>query len=166
MKTLKNVKSNLVNGKLTITADVVETTAGEFKFPVQQTTVGWLNPANLRWPRHIQISSEGVFVKSINGAMAIANDDFVAIASLVEPKTSFAPFYKTFPTPQNLTVDFSTELEPKLQWQVSDSPLPTSEWKDIEGEISATLKAPPTGKYVRCVASSEAGATATPPIKT
>ncbi len=165
MKKLTKIIVTIKNGKGFMTFDIVEAAPSDFRFPVQQTTVGWLNPANLRWPRHIQLSSEAVFVKSANGGMAITNDDLVALAALVEPKTSFPPFYKTFPTPQSLTVDFSTELEPKLQWQSSNSPLPESEWTDIEGETKPTLENPPKGKYVRCVASSDAGRTATPPVR-
>jgi hypothetical protein len=165
MKKLTNVKTTVTGSKVTICADIVDAAPTDFKWPVQQTTVGWLNPANLRWPRHIQISSEAVFVKSMNGGMAITNDDLVALAALVEPKTSFPPFFKSFPSPQSLTVDFSTELDPKLQWQVSDTPLPDGKWTDIEGAISRTLDNPPKGKFVRCVASSEAGATATPAIR-
>ncbi len=165
MKKLINLKSTVAAGKITICADIVETSPGEFRFPAQQVTVGMINPANPRWPRHIQLSSEAVFVKSINGAFAITNDDLANIASMVEPKTSYAPLFKKFPSPSALTVDFSSELDPKLQWQESDKSDPSGEWSDILGEIGVTLQNPTAGKYVRCVASSEAGTTATPPIK-
>jgi len=51
MKRLTNIKSTAINGKVTITADVEEF---RFEQPVQQVTVGYLNPANMSWPRHCQ----------------------------------------------------------------------------------------------------------------
>ncbi len=165
MKKLINTKATVTGGKITICADIVEVDKSEFRFPTQQVTIGFINPANPRWPRHIQLSGDAVFVKSINGAFAITNDDLANIASMVEPKTSFSPFFKKMPSPKELTVDFSSELDPKIQWQQSDKADSDSAWSDIAGATSATLANPPAGKYVRCVASSDAGATATPAVK-
>lgn len=155
MKKLINVTSAVTNGKITITADIADTDKGEFRFPVQQTTVGWINPLNMRWPRHVQISGEATFVKANGSGMAILHDDLVAIAALVEPKTSFPPVFKK----SDLTVEVASELNPSYQWQVSDKIDASQSWSNINGQISATLdkSSIKAGQFVRCVASNDSG---------
>ena len=161
MKTLINIKTVVADGKVTITGDIAEK---EFRFPCQQVTIGYLNPDNPHWPRHIQLSGEAVFVKAYGNGFAINNDDLVKIAGVIEPRTSYAPLFKKMPRPETLTVEISSELNPDLQWQQS---LDNKEWANIEGATSATLDRTKiaSGTWVRCVASSESGATATPAVK-
>ena len=161
MKALKNIQTIVKDGKVTITADIGEQ---EFRFPCQQVTVGYLNPNNMAWPRHIQLSGEAIFVKAYGNGMAISNEDLVKIASVVEPKTSFSPLFKSMPTPNTLTAEIISELNPDLQWQQS---VDDKEWTNIEGATSATLDRTniAAGTFVRCVASSESGATATPSVR-
>lgn len=158
MKTLSGVKTTVTGDKITITADIVER---EFRFPVQQVTVGYLNPANIRWPRHIQLSNDACFVKAFGNGFAISTDDLVKIASQVEPKTSFPPLFGL--KMPNYTVEISSELHPDLQWEVSDKL--TGEWSKVEGQTSATLDKSKvkTGQFVRCVASSDAGSVTSNP---
>jgi len=161
MKALANVKTTVQENKVTITADIVDR---QFGLPIQQVTVGYLNPKNPRWPRHVQLSGEAVFVRAYGIGFGIMNDDLVNIAAKVEPRTSFSPKFSAMPIPGKLEVDFCSELDPELQWQQSAD---NKEWLDILGETGRTLdkgKAAP-GSWVRCVASSAAGATATPPVK-
>jgi hypothetical protein len=161
MKALKNIVTVIKDGKATITADVVEQ---EFRFPCQQVTVGYLNPSNIRWPRHIQLSGEAVFVKAYGIGFAIPNEEFVKLASAIEPRTSYSPLFGKMPSPDSLTVDFNSELNPDLQWQQSAD---DKEWTNIEDATSVTLDRAKVAKgtFVRCVASSAAGATGTPSIK-
>lgn len=161
MKTLTNVKIQVKDGKVTLTADIEDKA---FSFPVQQVTVGYLNPENMKWPRHIQLSHEAVFVKAFGNGFAISQDDLVRLAAAVEPKTSYAPVFKKT---ENLTVEISSELDPELQWQVSERIDKLQQWVDIPGEKSASLSRKPelVGKFVRCRASSDAGFTTTIPVK-
>lgn len=164
MKKLTNVVSKVVDGKLTVTADVTECAAGDYRFPVQQVSIGYLSDKNHQWPRHIQLSGEATFVKAFGNGMAINHDDLVSIAAVVEPKTSFPPvFKKRIP---DYTVEIDTELDPDFQWQVSDSIDTKQSWKDIAGQTTKTLdkSTVPPGKWVRCVASSEAGSMTSNPV--
>ena len=162
MKTLTNSKVTISDdGKTaTIVADI-----SDVKFDMvlmQRVTIGHLNPANMRHPRHVQISNEAVFVKAFGNGFAIPLDDIVAIAAAVEPKTSFAPVFKK--STSDLTVEISSELNPDFQWQASAD---GKTWNDIAGQTSKTLdpKTVSTGQLVRCVASSDAGSMASNPIK-
>jgi len=162
MKTLTNSKVTISDdGKTaTIVADI-----SDVKFDMvlmQRVTIGHLNPANMRHPRHVQISNEAVFVKAFGNGFAIPLDDIVAIAAAVEPKTSFAPVFKK--SASDLTVEISSELNPDFQWQASAD---GKTWNDIACQTSKTLD-PQTvsaGQLVRCVASSDAGSMASNPIK-
>jgi len=166
MKKLINTKTVVKDGKATITGDVIEAHPMEFRFPSEQRTVGHVHPANPRHMRHIQISNEAVFVKAFGNGLAIPKDDFCAIAAAIEPKTASLPWFTKEPRTGSLTVEFSSELEPQLQWKVSDKADPDGQWSDIAGATSATLTNTDAlkGKWVSCVATSEAGAVATQPF--
>lgn len=159
MKILKNIQVSIASGKVTITGDAVEAEKYQFANPVQQVTIGYLNPLNMQWPRHCQLSHEAFFVKAFGNGVGIMLDDLVKIAALIEPKTSFPPKSKG-KLDNTLTVEFDSELNPSLQWQQSDDGLT---WENIEGATTNVLDKTKIGigKVVRCVASSEAGATAT-----
>jgi hypothetical protein len=167
MKKLTNCISTVKDGKLTFTADIVEADANEFRFPVQQTTVGYINPLNMKWPRHIQVSSEATFVKAFGNGMAISHDDLVEMAAKVEPKTSFPPLFKTQPKSESLTVEISSELNPDFQWQLSATIDNTASWTNISGATSSTLCKTnlPQGVWVRCVAKSDAGSMTSNPVQ-
>lgn len=161
MKTLTNLKSTVSNGKITITADIVER---EFKGPVQQTTMLDIPDGNQQWVRHVQLSNKAFFIKRLGNGLALPVEEWIAeVANKVEPKLTYAPL----PKKTGLTVEFSSELNPDLQWQAADKAnAPEAEWNNIEGATSASLvpDAIPKGKFVRCLAKSSAGATATPPV--
>lgn len=167
MKKLTQVKTVVSGDSVTITGKIVDTLPHEFKFPIQQVSIGYLNPDNIRHPRHVQISGEAVFVKGRGNAFVITHDDLVSIAAQVEPLTSYQPWFNKMPSADKLTVEFSSELEPSLQWKWSDGPAPDGKWTNIEGATTATLTKTDAlkDKWVSCVASSNAGATSTPPIK-
>lgn len=161
MKKLTNVVANVVNGKLTITADVVEADKSEYRFPIQRVTVGYLNPDNLKWPRHIQLSGEAFFVKAYGAAMVISHDDIVKIAAAAEPKTSFAPVLKQS---NDLNGENISELPVSYQWQVSEN---GTDWTDIPTGINAVLDSTNLikGQLVRLVATNAAGSTVSIPIQ-
>ncbi len=164
MKKLTNVISKIENGKLTITADVAEAGAGEFRFPMQQVTVGFLNPENMRWPRHIQISQEALFIKAFGNGLAIPHEALVEIAALAEPKTSYPPVFKK-DLGDTLTAEISSELNPEFQWFSSPSIKADVNWTKIEGATSKTLdKSNLANVFVRCEISSEAGAVISNPV--
>jgi len=157
MKKLGNTTCTIKDGKVTITGDIED-----FKFeqPVQQVTVGYLNTDNFHWPRHCQLSHEAFFVKAFGNGVGIMLDDLVKIASIIEPKTSYPPIASKLDN--TLTVDINSELQPDLQWEVSDD---GKDWKPIEGAKSNTLdKTNYAKKFVRLVASSEAGSVTTNPV--
>ncbi len=156
MKTLTNHKVEVANGKLTITADIVEADPGQFKFPAQQQTVTWINPHNHAWHRHVQISNEAVFVKAFANGLAVPLHMLVEVAGRVEPKTSYPPFFRR---QSDLKVEISSELEPDFQWQVSDKIGVLQSWSNIDGETKLGLDVSKVnkGQFVRLKASSEAG---------
>lgn len=165
MKTLNNVKSEVKDGKLTLTADIIEKDFSQFL--VRRITIGHVNPDKMSHVRHVQVSDEAIFLKlpATKFGVAIEIEDFVSIATAIEPKTSFAPVFKRQKNP--LTIEIGSELKPDFQWQVSDEINSKADWKDIEGQKSATLE-PSTvksGQWVRCIASSEAGAMPSLPIQ-
>ncbi len=171
MKTLINPQTTIsADGKkCTVEFDIVEK---EFSpFLVQRVTIGHLNPKNMRHPRHVQISEEAIFVKAFGNGMAFPIDDVVQMASVIEPKTSFAPVFKKSENP--FTVEIASELNPDFQWQVCEDVSagkqhrPNGEWKDIEGQKTITLdqKTVSKNQWIRCVASSEAGSMASNPIQ-
>lgn len=173
----------LNNPKTTISADgktatvVFNIEEKEFnKYPMQRNTVGHVNPANLAHARHLQIDENGFYVKAFGQIVAICSDALVSIASVVNPKTSFAPKFKK-QIDQSFTVDVATELDPDYQWQVSENAIPMAEkphtappaavWSDIEGQSGKSLdkaKVKP-GEWVRCIASSAAGSMTSNPVK-
>lgn len=173
MKSLQNPKTTIsADGKkCTVEFDIAEKQFTPFL--IQRVTIGHLNPANMRHPRHVQISEEAVFVKAFGNGMAFPIDDVVKIASVVEPKTSFAPVFKKTQNP--LTVEIASELNPDFQWQTCGNKaapnnpklnFPDENWVKIDSATSATLD--PTkvksGQWVRCWASSEAGGMASHPV--
>lgn len=164
MKTLTNVVCKVENGKVTITADIADKTFG---LPVNQTTVGYLNPKNIRYPRHCQISNEAYFVKAFGNGFAIMHDDLVRIAAIVEPKTTYPPLFTKQPDSENFVVEINSELNPDFQWQVSDEiKLGKENWTDIVGATDGVLDKSKVekGKFVRCVAKSEAGTMYSNPV--
>jgi hypothetical protein len=157
MKKLINTVTVIKDGKATITGDVIEAQPHEFRFPVQQASVGYLNEANMRWPRHLQISNEAFFIKAFGNGLAIPADEMVKIASILEPKTTFPPVVNKIST--DLEVDLASELDPDFQWQVSDKVDKDADWKNIEGETKKNLDKSKvkSGQFVRLIISSEAG---------
>lgn len=162
MKRLTNIKTTANNGKITIEADVEEY---KFEHPVQQVTVGYLNPNNLTWPRHCQLSHEAFFVKAFGQGVGIMLEDLVAIASVIEPKTTFPPVVKD-KLNNSLTVNIVSELNPDIQWEVSNEIGENQNWEKIEGANTSVFDKNKVklGQFVRCVASSEAGFIATNPV--
>lgn len=161
MKTLRNIQATVKNGKITITADIVEQ---EFRQAVQQTTIGFHPKDNLHWIRHAQISQEAFFLKRLGFGVAVPIEEFHdQVALKIEPRLTFAP--KQRPSADPLTVNFCSELEPQLQWEVANEP--NGEWQALKGANSNKLdpKLVPAGYWVRCKASSDAGWTTTPPMK-
>jgi len=172
MKTLVNplTKISADGKKCTVEFDIIEK---EFtQFLVQRVTVGHLSKENMRHPRHVQISEEAVFVKAFGNGMAFPIDDVIKIASIVEPKTSFAPVFKKTENP--LTAEVASELNPDFQWEICGNvSAPNNpkinradgKWLKIEGATSASLDPSKVQKnqWVRCVASSEAGSMASNP---
>jgi len=161
MKTLSNIQTTVKNGKVTITADIVEK---QFTYPVQQVTIGFHAEGNPHWIRHTQISQQAIFFKHLAVGFAIPIEEFNdKVAMVIEPKLSFPPLARRTNNP--LMVDFCSELEPVLQWEIAKEH--TGEWKPIKGQTSNVLdpKKLPAGSWVRCVASSDAGSTATPPYQ-
>lgn len=178
MKTLISPQARIsADGKTaTVTFQIAEKDFSNF--PCQRVTVGHYNPSNIKHPRHVQITNEGVFVKYSGNKklvqFAIPLDDFVLIAAQIEPQTSFPPVVKTL---TSLTVEVSSELDPLYQWQVTDSieiksvPVGTKiadpVWADIVGQTSKTLdkSTVKTGQWVRVKAYSDAGAMFSNPVK-
>ena len=165
MKTLSNVKASVKDGKLTLTADIVEKQFTPFL--IQRVTIGHLNPKNIRHPRHVQISNEAIFVKAFGNAFAMEIDDIVAIACAVEPKTSFAPLFHSQPKSENLTAEVCSELDPDFQWQVSDKIDSTVNWSNIEGQTTKALDKSKVkaNQWVRLIAHSESGSMASNPVQ-
>lgn len=163
MKTLTNVKATVTDGKLTLTADVADQA---FSLPVQQVTVLHMSPHNHQWPRHVQLSGQAVFVKAFGNGVAILNEDLVAIAKAVEPRTTYPPKFRAKVGP-DLTAQVHSELTPDFQWQQSSSILKDANWTAIAGATAAKLD--PAGlahkAWVRCVAHSEAGSMASNPVQ-
>lgn len=130
MKTITNVKITVIGDKMTMTADVADIQFSGFL--TTRVTHGHLNPDNTRHPRHVQSSSEAVFVKHGRFGVAIPNDVLIEIAAQIEPKTSFAPLLKS---PKPLTVSAISESEVSYQWMIFDG----KDWKPIEGETKDEL---------------------------
>lgn len=164
MKKLVNIQCSVKDGKATITGNIVEAGKGEFKFPVQQTTITLVNSENPRWIRHLQISTEATFVKSSGVGFAIPHVELMEISNACEPKSSFPPVLKGKPS---LTVEFNSELELTFQWEASDSlEKGKQNWAEIVGQTTVTLD-PSTvkkGQFVRCIGKNAAGDYVTPPI--
>lgn len=179
MKTLQSPKVTVsADGKTaTVVFQIVEKQFGNF--PSQRVTIGHLNPSNKKHPRHVQATDEGVFVKNMmNGeGVAIELDDFVQMAAVINPATTFAPRFKKSDAP--LTVEISSELDPDFQWQVTDSieiKSVTAEsgltpiqpiWTDIAGQVTKTLDkaSVKSGQWIRCKAYSQAGEMFSNPVK-
>jgi hypothetical protein len=163
MKTLKNIKTVVKDGKVTITADLEEK---EFSWPVQQVTIGFQAAGNPHWIRHAQISQEAIFFKRLGIGFAIPIEEFNdKVAMVIEPRLSFPPVHKKGKNP--LVVDFNSELEVSLQWEMAETPDPEGEWTPIKGQTTGTLnpKTVKSGWWVRCIASSEAGSITTTAAK-
>jgi hypothetical protein len=175
MKTLLRPKTTVSeDGKTaTIVCDIADVQFSEIL--AQRVTVGHVNPIHMAHPRHVQISNEAIFVKAFNVGFAMPIDDIVSIASVVEPRTTFAPQFRK--STDSLTVQIASELDPDFQWEVSDdyNPRPlghkevraVATWAKIDGQTTKTLD--PTkvksGQWVRCIASSEAGSMASNPVQ-
>lgn len=163
MKTLKDVTVSVKDGVVTLTGKIAE--ASFDIHMAQRVTIGYVNPENLTWPRHIQLSHEAVFVRAFGNGFGIHNDDLVKLATAVEPKTSYPPLFKKS-NKERYRVELSSELHPDFQWQVSDKIDKTQKWENITGETFNYLKVPNAvkGRFVRCIASSEAGSVASNPV--
>lgn len=165
MKSLKNIKAVVENGKVTITADIEER---EFHFPVQQVTCLHLADVNPKWARHTQMSNEAFFVKRRQFGVAFPLEDMVTqVATAIEPNLSYPALFKKYcGTPDTIVAELDSELHPAFQWKIADKiNSPESEWKDIEGATTNSLsrKDLPEGKFVRCKATSDCGISWTPP---
>jgi len=165
MKSLKNIKTVVQDGKVTITADLEEKT---YSFPVQQVTVMHVADNNPRWARHAQMSNEAFFVKRRQFGVAFPLEEMVTqVATIIEPMLSYPANFKGYvPTPDTIVAELDSELHPSFQWKIADKAnAPESEWKDIEGAITNTLsrKDLPPEKWVRCKATSDCGVSWTPP---
>lgn len=161
MKTLKNLQTTIKDGKVTITGDLVEQT---FSHPVQQVTVGFAADKDIHWIRHVQLSHEALFVKRIGAGFAINLEELVNnVANIVEPKLSFPPKARYA---NKFQVDITSELEPTVQWQVTEADGP-EEWRDIPGQTKLLLDSTTVslGQFVRCKTSNGAGCTYTPIFK-
>ena len=172
MKSLQNpvTKVSADGKKCTVEFDIIEKDFTQFL--VQRVTVGHLSKENMRHPRQVQISEEAVFVKAFGNGMAFPIDDVIKIASVVEPKTSFAPVFKKTENP--LTVQIASELNPDFQWEICGNVQapnnvkinrPDEKWIKIDGATSASLDPSKvkSNQWVRCIASSEAGSMASNP---
>jgi hypothetical protein len=155
MKTLKNISISVSNGKTTITGDIADEDPRDHRFPSRQTTELYRNLDNPKWPRHIQLTPKGVFVKAFGNSFILKADDLVNIASRIEPKTTFPPLFRQ--KTGTLQVELCSELKPDLQWQVSDSL--AGPWTDVPGQTNPQLDQTTVkkGQFVRLKASSEAG---------
>ncbi len=165
MKSLKNIKTVVVDGKVTITADIEER---QFGFPSQQVTVLHLADNNQRWARHAQISNEAFFVKRRQFGVAFPIEEMITqVATVIEPNLSYPALFKKYvPTPDTIVADLDSELHPAFQWKIADNINdPEEKWIDIEGATTPILsrKDLPPKKWVRCKAVSDAGVSWTPP---
>ena len=172
MKTIINPRTVVApDGKsAVITVDIVDQPFNAML--ITRVTHTHLNPTNVKHPRHIQSSSEAVFVRSRNGTAAMPNDTVIEIFAAIEPATTFAPVFKKNATPVSVAV--ASELPATFQWQISDyvssapTPPPASaKWSDIPGATNAKLdeSALKDGQWVRCVASNAVGSTASQPVQ-
>lgn len=171
MKTLIYKSATLSDdGKsVTINADVVEQPFNSIL--TSRVTHGHLNELNVKHPRHVQSSSEAVFVKHSVHGVALLNDFLVSVAAVVEPKTSFAPLH--VPSADLMTTQLVSESDVKYQWQVSDDPAPqgtfpppVAVWSDIAGQTSKTLDKSciKQGQWARCVSTNATGSTIGKPV--
>ena len=167
MRKLINTKTVVADGKATITGDVVDAAPADFVYPVQHTTVGYLHPTNPRQPRHVQISSQGVFVKRREHGGMIPLEDLASIMLAIEPKTAGIPFIRVHPTPQSLIVNATSQIDCTYQWKMSDTPDPKGKWSDIAGQTTVKLERTDAlkGKWVSCVVTNGSGAIASKPIQ-
>jgi hypothetical protein len=159
MKILSNVVTVVKDGKVTITADIADKS---FQWPVQQTTVTHIAAENVRFPRHVQLSHEAVFVKNGPIGFAIEREDLVNIAKEVEPQTSYRPVVSKSDGP--FSAKFVSELPLTYKWQNSAA---GKVFVNIEGQTNQTLDLTKVvkGEFVRCVATNAAGSTATAPVQ-
>ena len=157
-KTLSNPQSKVSeDGKsITITADLTD--AEYSMILAQRVTIGHFNPKNMNHVRHVQISNEAMFVKAYWKGVAFDADALVAIATAIEPKTSFAPVFDKSDDPTKAIV--ISELPVTLAWETctDKSVKINSQWVVISGETSSMVKATlPKGIWLRCRATNEAG---------
>jgi len=169
MKTLIDHKITVDSDKITITATIAERPFAGLLTP--RVTHGHMHPENMRHGRHIQSSSEAVFVKSSSGGFSISNDMLVAIAAAANPNTSFAPVLKASEPGK---VNVISESEPSFQWQVSDDafpkgqyPAPAAVWNDIAGATSASLDESlvKINQWIRCVVKNATGTAISAPAQ-
>jgi len=159
MKSLTNSKATVSpDGRsVTITADIVDKDYSLIL--AQRVSIGYLNRKNMRHPRLVQLSNEAIFVKAYGERFAFDFEDLIAIATQVNPKTSFAPVFGDSTSP--LAVNAISELPVTYQWQFTDvnNPRKDTAWIDVAGGTSATLAAGsvPAKNWVRCVATNAAG---------
>jgi hypothetical protein len=161
MKTIIDTTVTVKDGIVTMTGKLVDR---QFGFPTMQQTVPFADANNARWMRHIQISQQATFVKAFGNGFGFPHEVLVKIATACEPKTSYPPVFKK--GEDELVAEISSEIEPTLQWEVSDGVKESSVWKPIEGQTSRALdKTKVTkGQFVRLVATSEAGQMISNPV--
>lgn len=172
MKNLTNPKITVSeDGKsVTIVADIQDT-------PFQENIITRVthphNDVVASHVRHVQSSNAAVFVRHRGNGFFMPNEIIIAIASAIEPATSFPPHFHGV---DKLTVH--SELPFTLQWQVSDdafpkankphTPPPDAIWTDIEGQTKPELDkeaAIKSGQWIRLVATNAAGKTISKPVK-
>ena len=170
MKTLIEPQITVDGDKITIVAKIVDQPFNGLL--VTRVSHGHLNPDHPNHPRRIQSSNEAVFVESHRAKFSMPNDFVIAIATAVEPATSFAPLFKKHSVPGN--VEVVSESPVSYQWQVSDNafptgtfPLPPAIWNDISGATNATLDESTIkpGQWIRCVTKNATGTTTSQPAQ-
>lgn len=154
MKTLANLKATVSDGKVTITADIVEKDFSQF--PVQQQTILHASGHGLSHHRHLQIGQHGAVVKTPgkNVGFVLERQSMVDLATEIEPRLAESPRLSKLTS--TLTVEINSELTPNLQWQSSAD---QQTWDDVAGQTTNTLDKTKVekGRHVRLKASSDAG---------
>jgi len=152
MKSLNNFKVTINGEDITITAKI-----GEWQpsLRVQQVTIGHQSPHNPSWVRHCQISDSDFIVSRMMSGVTVSWDDWIEVATQIEPKLASIPTFSKQPTADNLSVVVDTEIPAEYQWSGSDD---AKTFKFIEGAKSETLdKSQATFKFVVCSVKNASG---------
>jgi len=161
MKSITDISITVKDGIVTLTGKIINF---QFGFPAMQQTVPYADDKNAKWMRHLQISQEATFVKAFGNGFGLPHKVLVDLATACEPKTSYPPVFKK--TDDELVAEISSEIEPALQWEVSDCVKESSVWSKIEGQTTKALDKTKVskGQFVRLVATSDAGQMISNPV--